>query len=73
MVIWIVLALIYVPCSVLTYGITFGYFHREFSLVADKMLTTNKRMAALFAFFGPIGFLLSFFMSGFVQHGLKWK
>jgi hypothetical protein len=67
-------AVVWLLCACLTYGINFGYFQREFAGIAEITRRSDMAMAMAFGLFlGPLGLLVSFFLSGFCQHGLKFK
>lgn len=63
----------WIICGIVTYGITFGHFQGEWPTIAKKKYRQDMAFAVGFSFLGPIGLVLSFLMSGFAEHGLKFK
>lgn len=63
----------WILCGIPTYGISLGYFQREFPTIAEKGYRGNCGFALLIAIFGPIGLIVSFLSSGFAKHGLMWR
>ena len=59
-------------CSVLAYGITLGYFLGKFKNNSMEDKGIYVLIAILYALLGPVGVFLSYFMSGFAEHGLKF-
>lgn len=75
MLVWLVISnsiIFWIACGVLAYGITYGYFQREFPTIAYESQKDDSAMALVFGALGPFGVLLSFVLSGFAKHGLKW-
>ncbi len=68
----IILILLWIICGIYAYGITYGYFQKEFSIIARQVRYEDGFIALLFAGFGIIGLIASYFLSGFVKHGLKY-
>ena len=66
---------IWIICGVFAYGITFAYFQGEFPDIFDERRTVivTACLGTFLAILGPGGLLVSFLMSGFAQHGLKWR
>jgi len=69
----IIVLIVWIACGVLTFGITFGYFQREFPLLAEEGGHSDRMLALLFAAFGPIALITTFFLSGCLKHGIKFK
>jgi len=64
---------IWVICGVLAYGICFGYLQRKFPDIAEEEYRRDMGTSVLFGFGGPITLSVLFFMTGFAEHGLKFK
>lgn len=65
------LVILYVIQAVLIYGMTFGHFKTEFP---DYSHVPMSMFMALFAGSLPIlGPMVIFCLSGFAEHGLRWK
>lgn len=61
-------------CSFLSYGISFAYAQRTYPAIADEMRISDMADSIFFGlFFGPIGLVVIFFLSGFCEHGFKFK
>ena len=60
----------YLVCSVLGFGLTVGYFQREFYNTRSKDVYPY---AAFTAIIGPIGLFVSLFGSNFGKHGLQFR
>ena len=63
------LALLYVAIGVLTYGLRFAYFQREWPTGADDDWWLHVAACLLFASMWPAG-LLTQFLRGHFRHGL---
>jgi len=59
----------WVVCSILTYGITFAHFSREY----ENNDTSGACFALFFSVFGPFGLVVSFISSGCAKHGLRFR
>lgn len=72
---WLILAaLCWLIGAAFSYAISFAYFQRSFSLLSQQNLRRDAGSALLFGLvFGPFGMVLAFFLSGFAEHGLKWR
>jgi len=62
----------WIVCGILSYGITFAYFQREYPLIAKKCRTEDRIFAVFDAFFGPIGLITSWMIYRRF-HGFKWR
>lgn len=60
----------YLACSVLSYGMSMGYFQREFAEIAKETYHNDMAFSALFALFGPVNLVVALIMTGFGKHGL---
>lgn len=69
---WLAFAVFWIACGVLDYGITFAYFQRKYTLIAEKQYHSDRRHSMVMALAGPIG-LLSTFATGTYGYGFKWK
>lgn len=63
----------YIISAILTYGIIFGHFQGKFPTLAEKDKRTDMGFACWVALWGPIGLIIGFLLSGFAQHGLKFR
>lgn len=63
----------YLMCSVAAYGITFAYMQGNWPTLAESQRTLDRTFSAFIALFGPIGFIVSFVLSDFAKHGMKWR
>jgi len=66
---------LWILCGILAYGITLGYFYGEFpeNLAYDQIVSKRSRLAITMAAAGPSGLLVSYFGSGRVRHGLRFR
>ena len=64
---------IWIICGILTYGITFGYFQGGWPEISEKGYRQDMSFSVFFGLLGPIGLIISFFISGFAEYGLKFK
>ena len=75
----LILALGWVACGVLTYGIAIAYFDAEHGGAEcsqeyqDWAYESNRRFAICYSLFGPLSLLGSFIASDFVKHGLQYR
>lgn len=70
----IVVICAWIACGVGTAGITFAYFQDSYPTIAKQ---TRRQDLAFSCFlgglFGPIGLVISFFLSGFAEHGWRLR
>lgn len=66
-----VFLLFWIVCGVVTYGLTFGYYQREFSALAKEDYWRDLIFSTVFSLFGPIS-LFVVFISFRYKHGFKW-
>lgn len=64
---------VWIICGFLAYGITLACFQRSRTLTAKDYFYTDSSFAVLMALNGPVGLLVSFFLSGFARHGLMYR
>lgn len=71
----LVIILVWIVCGILAYGITYGYFHREYPLINHEkdIKRTTFFISIVQAMAGPIGLVVSIFSSKFIKHGMKFK
>lgn len=65
----IIFVLFWVACGTAAAGIAYADFQRTFTLSADKSRRDDAGFALVVGFFGPVGLLVIFFLSGFAKHG----
>lgn len=70
---FVLLGILYLVCCVISYGVAFAYFQREYPLQAQKEYKNDKAFAIKVSLFGPISLIVISFTSNFYQHGLKFK
>ena len=65
---------LWVACGVISYGMTFAYFQREFPTLAEEHYRKHVGSALSSVFFGLIG-ILAIVACGWRwrKHGLKWR
>lgn len=64
--IWLVL---WLACGFYASGVYYAYFQRQWPTIADEERPEDTGGAVIFVLLGPIGALISTFMSGFLKHG----
>lgn len=67
------LGVVWAVCGILAYGLTLGYFQREFVVLGEKTRAGNVVLALLMFLIGPIGLIVAFLSSGFGHHGFRWR
>lgn len=69
------LILLYIGCGVLTYGITVGYFAREFVRLHHEKShhVWNIIMGLVMGVMGPVGLLVAYPCSIFAKYGLLFN
>lgn len=60
-------------CSVLSYGILFAHAQREFPFIAERDYRKDMAFSMALGLFGPFILVASIFLTGFAQHGLKFR
>lgn len=66
----------WIACGVLAYGIAFAAHQRSDDYLPHTRAAWRRRNMALSVFiglFGPIGLMIIYFVTGFAEHGLKFK
>lgn len=66
------IGILWVACSVIGYGYSFGYYQRRFPNIADFMYRADQRTCMLMAITGPVN-LLALFACDMYKHGTKWR
>ena len=66
-----VLIVFWLICSFLCYGITFGNFYGEFGNFNYREHMGFSMLLGIVT--GPFGLIVVFFITGFCQHGLRFK
>jgi uncharacterized membrane protein YidH (DUF202 family) len=67
------IAIFWVACSVLCYGVSMAYWQRKFAIIAKSSYTSDLRFSTLISIGGPISLLLVFFMSDWGTYGLLYR
>jgi len=71
---WIIIGIaLWVICGVLSYGITFAFYQKQFPTIAKEHYDAHKSFATKMAMFGPINLLAALIVYGGYKHGFKWK
>jgi hypothetical protein len=71
---WVIMAVIvWIICGILAYGLTLGYFQREYPVIADADYAGDAGRALVFGCAGPLGLMIALPCSGFGRHGLMWR
>lgn len=68
---WIALGVFWVVCGVISYGLSFAFFQREYPVVAEEFYAEQMRMCLPDLVFGPCALLASVMVFG-IKHGLKF-
>ena len=66
------LAIAWVVCGVLAYGLDFAYFQRKYSPIADECYKKDRRNAVIVGFGGPIALLMTLACGG-IEYGFKFR
>ena len=64
---------IWVICGILAYGISFAHWQREYPTLAESSYREDMGFSILWIPLGPLGLIITYFLSGFAEHGLKFK
>lgn len=68
------LFVLWLVCSAFAYAITLAFFEYEHGDVSYGKERQNQGFAMLISLlFGPAALLVSYCLSGFAQHGLRWN
>ena len=71
--IYLIIGLVWLILVILTYGMSFAYFQKEFSILSEGAYRQDMAQSVLLALFSPISTIVVFFNTGFAEHGLKFK
>lgn len=69
---YLIIAVIWIACGTLSYGIVFAYFQKEFRLTAKSQEDIDRSFSLLAAACGPI-FLISVLIEFGTKHGLMYR
>ena len=70
----ILYAIFHLICAALFAGIFFAYFQAKFPNIAEEDRREDLGQAwGMGLLFGPISLIVEIFMSGFVEHGVRWR
>jgi len=59
-------------CAVLSSGITFAYYQDQYPIQAKEHIREDLATGVFIGLAGPIGLIMSFLLSGFAKHGIRW-
>ena len=65
--------IIYLVCSVLSYGISFAYLQREYPIQAGMTRTSDMWFSIAVSLFGPLSLIINYTTTGLAKHGLMFK
>ena len=65
-------ACIWIGCGIVSFGLNFAYFQREFPTLARCDYEKDRIQALFWSFGGPVSLFVSFLCFG-ARHGLKWR
>lgn len=68
-----VIALVYIACGVMAYGITFADMQGRYQSIKVESYRTDMSFAVFVGLWGPLGLVVSLFLSGFAEYGVKFK
>ena len=68
----VVLVVIWLVCGSLTYGMLLADFQNSFPTIAKESCRRDKAAGALIGVAGPLGLFMSFFLTGFAEHGIQF-
>jgi len=71
MIFWIVGIVVWVACSVLSYGLNLGYWQGKWLDVNDKYQDIGFAISVSWC--GPISLGVTFFECDFGKYGFKWR
>jgi len=61
-------------CAALFAGIFFAYFQAKFPSIAEEGRREDLGCAwGMGLLFGPVALIVGIFMSGFMEHGVRWR
>lgn len=69
----ITLALFWIACSVLTYGMYLAHLQKAYPTIAEKNYRQDCGTAFFTAVWGPFGLWVIFLSTGFAQHGFQYS
>jgi hypothetical protein len=69
---WWLLAIVWIVCGVIEYGVSFAYFQRRWPRIAERDYWDDLMQSVCWALFGPFS-LLATFWSGTWGYGFKWR
>jgi len=62
----------WILCGIISYGLNFAYYQREYSRLAQEDYNWDKRICIFLSLFGPIN-LVPITIFGNFKYGLKFK
>lgn len=69
---YLIIAVVWIACGALSYGIVFAYFQKEFKAIAKKQECFDRAVSLLAAAFGPL-YLISVLIEFGTKHGLLYR
>lgn len=69
---YLIIAVVWVACAVLAYGVSFAYDQKEFARLSKELERQDRKVALIFSLFGPIA-LLVFLIEHGTKHGLMYR
>jgi len=71
---FILYLIFHLSCAVLSAGMVFAYVQKEWSSLAKEEYRQDlSKSWGISLIGGPISLAVAFFMTGFVEHGFKWR
>lgn len=67
------IVLMWLICSLLSYGAVFAHLQRQFPMFAKKDYEEDRNFALVMSIFGPIGLLTALMVTRGFKHGFKFR
>ena len=71
--IWFLVIVAWIVCGTFAYAIAFAEFQRGFPTIAAENRRSDAGFSIILGLFGPIALVVILCLSGFAEHGLKWR
>jgi hypothetical protein len=67
----VVAVVVWIVCGAFAYAVHLAFFRTMYPF--PDTLRQDQSLAAFVGLFGPIGLLVALAISGFAEHGIRWR
>lgn len=73
MILLSIIAMVYVTCGVLAYGMFMADFQWPYPLIAQETYNSTVKVSVALSLFGPVSLVMAIILTNLAEHGLMFR